>query len=982
MLYKSICILATLLFGWAGLSAVEQKPAPPSSIPWVENTLDQMSIDEKIGQLITVRASTKKSTAEEKKILSQIRKYHIGGVCFFQGGPEQLAAYANTYQLASKLPLLVSIDGEWGLGMRYPKETISYPRQLMLGAIQDNNLIYEMGLDVADQLRRVGIHVNFAPVVDINNNPRNPVINNRSFGENKYNVAAKSYAYAKGMQDGGLLACAKHFPGHGDTDVDSHHGLPVIPYDRARLDSLELMPFKALAKQGIGSMMVAHLHMPQLDNRPNRPTTLSKPVIDGILRQEYGYDGLIFTDAMEMQGVAKHFPNGIADAEAIAAGNDIILLPNDIAATVKAIKTYLADGRLTENRIDQSVRRILKAKYDLGLHRSTPLVKNTSTLLRDLNKKKSLALKARLIENALTLVRDDAKLLPLRIGNDKKYAVLSIGSTQPTPFQKRIKSYASAKLIQVGKDIGPRRKEQLLNELSKHDHLIVSIHDMSKYASKNFGLTASILDLLEGISKQKPFTLVVFGSPYSLKYMDHVGTVVMAYEDDEMTQDIAAQSLFGANPIKGKLPVTASPKSVYGSGSYLASNGTLGYSLPERVGLSSTKMAKIDTIMQRMRDMKAAPGGQVFVAKDGKVVWNKSYGYHTYNRKQSVTDNDIYDVASVTKILATTISLMKLYDDGKFDLRSPLRRYLPEADTCDKRNLIMEDMLAHQARLPGWIPFYKSTVSDTKYPKPLTEYYSKTLSPGFNIPVADNLFLRSDYQDTIWSKILGCKLRDKDSYRYSDLSFYMMHRSLKQITNESIDAYAKRQFYDPLGLHHTGYLPLSFASREQIVPTEEDRYFRRQKLQGHVHDMGAAMLGGVAGHAGLFSNAHDLGVLMQMLLNGGHYGGRHYFSESTVKRFTSRYYRSTRRGIGFDMKETDDRKKPNMSELASSSTFGHLGFTGTAVFADPVHDIVYIFLSNRTYPQMKNNRLANKNIRPKVQSAIYESFIAHTHNHS
>ena len=943
-------------------------------IPWVENTLEAMSLDEKIGQLIMIRAFSKKEKSDKKSVLAQIRKFHVGGICFFQGDPSIQADLTNAYQQKSKVPLFVAIDGEWGLGMRFPKSSISYPRQLMLGAIQDNNLIYEMGRQVAQEMKRVGIHINFAPVVDVNNNPLNPVINDRSFGEDKFNVAAKSFAYMKGMQDGGLMACAKHFPGHGDTDVDSHVGLPIINFDRARLDSLELMPFRELTKQGIESVMVAHLHLPKLDDRPNRPSTLSSTIVNDILRKEMKYEGLVFTDAMEMKGVASHFPNGIAGAEALVAGNDVILLPNDIAKTVKTIKTYIKEGKLTEERIDESVRRVLSAKYKKGLNQLEK-VEDIKRIDADINSNEGLALKSKLIENAITLVRDDSNKLPLGLGTKKRYAVLSIGTGEETDFQRRFSDYATTRILKVKKDMIPEVQRAFLNELKQHENVVVSLHDMSKYASRSFGIPESTRNFINELIKVKDITLVVFGSPYALKYFDDVGTVVLAYNEDKMTQDITAQSIFGANDIKGKLPVTASPYSRYGKGLYRSKNGTLGYGLPEQVGLNSQKLKRIDTLMQEMQDIKAAPGGQVLVAKNGKIIWNKSYGYHTYAKKREVLNNDIYDVASVTKVMASTLSLMKLYDEGKLDLRSPLRRYIPETDTCDKRNIIIEDMLAHQARLAGWIPFYKKTVSDSRNPKPLEKYYSKSLKPEFTIAVASNLFLRSDYQDSIWSRILSSELREKDNYRYSDLAFYFAHKMINNISQMSLDEYAEKQFYKRMGLVNTGFLPLKRHAKTTIAPTEEDDYFRKQRLQGYVHDMGAAMLGGVSGHAGLFSNASDLGIMCQMLLNGGKYGGVNYLSEATVKRFTSRYYRSTRRGIGFDMKELDKTKTPNMCDEASDETFGHLGFTGTAVFVDPKHDLVYVFLSNRTYPNMKNNKLGRENIRPRVQSVIYQSFL-------
>lgn len=943
---------------------------------WVEQEISQMSLDEKIGQLIMVRASTTGKKGERADILNQIRKYHIGGICFFQGDPRRQVKHINEFQKATKTPLLIAIDGEWGLGMRYPEHTVSFPRQLTLGAIQDNSLIYEMGLEVARQMRRTGIHINFAPVVDVNNNPRNPVINDRSFGEDKYNVAAKSYAYMKGMQDGGLLACAKHFPGHGDTDVDSHYGLPIITHSAERLRAIEMMPFESLIDEGIASIMVAHLHLPALDNREHRPATLSKPIVTDILRDEMGYEGLIITDAMEMKGVADYYPNGISDAEALVAGNDIILLPNDISKTVKTIKQYVSTGQLSEERIDASVRRVLLAKQRLGLHLE-PVNYADDNLLEQLTGPSTKALKAKLLEAAITVVRDETSQLPIQVKGVDRYAVLSLGSRSPSSFADRCKSYVpGATLLHTNGEVSDQEKETLIRQLALHDHVVVSVHGMSRYNSKNYGLSASQIDFLHTLQAETDFTLVLFGSPYALKYFDDIKTVVVAYEYDDLAQDITAQALFGASAIRGKLPVSASGAAAAGHGAFVPPNGAFGYSVPERVGLNSTKLEKIDSLMHYMQTRKAAPGGQVLVAKDGKIVWHKAYGYHTYAKKKKVALDHIYDVASITKVAATTISLMKLYDEGKISLTAPLRRYLPETDTCDKRNIIIEAMLAHHARLPGWIPFYKATVEENSPIRLKPGYYSSTLQAGYTVPVAENLFMRTDYQDSIWSRIYGCDLRDKKGYRYSDLGFYLADNLIRRIDGRTVADFANQEIYATLGLTSTGYNPLLWYDRDKIVPTEKDKYFRKQTLQGHVHDMGAAMLGGVSGHAGLFTNAKELAILMQMVLNGGIYGGHQLMSLATVQRFTQRYRASTRRGIGWDMKELDSMRSENMCAEAGIYTFGHLGFTGTAVFVDPEVNLIYVFLSNRTYPDMKNYKLGKLNIRPKVQSLIYDAMVA------
>jgi beta-N-acetylhexosaminidase len=555
-----------------------------------------MSDDERIGQLFMVRAFSKKDSKETAKILGQIREHHIGGICFFQGSPREEARITNMYQDESKIPLMTAIDGEWGLGMRFKDQTISFPRQLMLGAIQDNNLIYEMGKEVARHCQRIGLHVNFAPVADVNNNPDNPVINDRSFGEDMYNVAAKSYSYMRGMQDQGILACAKHFPGHGDTDVDSHVDLPIITHDMQRLDSLELMPFRALSKYGIKSMMAAHLHVPSIDNRTNRPTSLSRTALTDILRNDIGFDGIIFTDAMEMKGVTKHFKTGQAEAEALEAGNDMIVLSEDLSKSIKSIKEYITEGRIEMTQVETSVKRILLEKYRLGLYQK-PEKLSLENISEDLNSKESLALKSRLIEEALTLVNDRETQIPITTPAQKIIMTLTIGSTAQTPFQSRINSYSNAKHYFSSKQVDEVKAKALDANFESASHIIVSFHDMSKYASKNFGIDQSAVQYVRGLAKRKRVIVTLFGSPYALRYFEDMDPILVAYNEDEMTQDLAAQALFGANRISGKLPVSGSNSFPFGMGVYRESNGSLGYSTPERVGMISDSLFHIDKLV-------------------------------------------------------------------------------------------------------------------------------------------------------------------------------------------------------------------------------------------------------------------------------------------------------------------------------------------------------------------------------------------------
>ncbi|TAK44500.1 MAG: beta-N-acetylhexosaminidase, partial [Saprospiraceae bacterium] len=831
-------------------------------------------------------------------------------------------------------------------------------------------LIYQMGAEIARHCKRMGIHINFAPVADVNNNAANPVINYRSFGEDPYNVAAKAYMFMKGMQDNGIMACAKHFPGHGDTNVDSHRDLPVIPHNRARLDSVELLPFRILAQQGAASIMVAHLDVPALDPTKGLPTSLSRPAITGVLKNQLHFNGLVLTDALEMKGVTKNYKPGEVEAMALAAGNDVLLLPSDVDAGFKTVKAWLQDGRLDSSSVYTSVKKVLHWKYRLGLTSFDPI--STEGLSADLNDSHAKAVKRTLIQNALTLVRNDGGLLPLKDVSSPGIAALGIGDLDNSQFLQRLQSYADIPPLTCDSDISAADSRAMLSKLKGKDLVIVSLRGMSQSAAKNWGLKQSAIDFIKKLQRQTRVVLVVFGNPYALKYFDGVGCVLEAYDEGDDIEDLAAQALFGAFPIQGKLPVTASPESSGGMGLVTPGLQRLSYGLPEEVGMSSASLLKIDGLVREAIDSEATPGAVVLVAKDGKVVFQKAYGKHTYEKEATRTQvSDIFDLASVTKIAATTVSLMKLQEDGKFSVNDPVEKYLHEFGSTNKAGIPMLDMLTHRARLTTWIKFYEATISAEA--KPLSLYYSDRKSEQFPYPVAKDLWMRADYPDSIWQAIRQSPLLETEEYKYSDLAFYIAGEIVHRLSSQHIEDYAHNCFYEPLGMRTTTYRPLEKFPPGRMPPTEDDHYFRDRRIQGYVHDMGAAMLNGATGHAGLFSDANDLAILMQMLLNKGSYGGRQYLKPETIHQYASRCGKCTRRGIGFDMPQIQKGLEPNLSLLASENTFGHLGFTGNAVWADPDNGLVYIFLSNRTYPSMFNNKLGKMNTRIKVQDAVYEA---------
>lgn len=974
ILFRTLALAGILLLASEPLSAQYHANLDQSNAQeaiWVDSVFRSMNFEQRLGQLFMIRAHSNLGSNHEAAVERLIRDYHVGGLCFFQGTPEAQIRLINRYQAKANLPIMVAMDAEWGLNMRM-KSVQDFPRQLMLGAIRNNGLIYELGSEIARQMHRVGVHVNFAPVVDVNNNANNPVIGTRSFGEDRLNVAIKGVNYMRGMQDNGIVACAKHFPGHGDTDVDSHFDLPIIPHSRQRLDSIELYPFRSLIDHGVGSVMVAHLQVPALEPKENYPTSLSSATVNGVLRDQLGFHGLTFTDGLEMKGVTKHFGDGEVEAASLMAGNDILLLPESLANAELKIKQYIEDGQLSEGEFERKVKRVLRAKYRMGLHTFTSIPKENA--LADLNSADALMLKEQLVENALTLVRNDGGLLPIKEIAQKQRAALAIGSNQQTVFQKRLLDYAPFDLLNTDSDISEEEATKLLNRLSEQDLVIVSMHNMGRYASNDFGIKSSALRFLQRLRQQNDVVLVIFGNPYSLKFFDDQGVVVEAYNEDDVTQDKTAQAIFGAIGFNGRLPITASPKSHYNAGLSTSKLFRLGYGVPESVGMNTDSLQRyVRALAQDAIDSRATPGCVVLVARHGKVVFHEAFGHHTYARQREVRKDDIYDLASVTKVAATTIAIMDLVQTGQLDLDQTLGHYLPELKGSNKDQLVIREILAHRAALKPWIPFYTGTLDNRG--KRSGELYRSTPGGDYNIQVSDNIFLRETYIDSIWYSIDQSDLRSNNNYRYSDLGFYYLARLVEKLSQRELNDYVRQRFYEPLGLFNMDFQPRERFSLNRIPPTEMDNYWRKQTVHGYVHDMGAAMLGGVSGHAGLFGNAHDLAVLWQMLLQRGIYGNHVFLKPDIVREFTTRFGDETRRGIGFDMKQLNPNRSQNMAQQASRRAFGHLGFTGTCVWADPTEELVFVFLSNRTYPSMRNNKLGRENYRPKIQAAAYNAII-------
>ena len=978
-------------------------PLPARLTPaqrWADSVYRQLNMDQRLGQLFMVAAYSGGEKMNRPLIEQLIREQQIGGLIFMQGTPTAQALQTNDYQKMSTVPLLIGMDAEWGLGMRLTGVR-DFPRQLMLGAIRDSTLVYTMAAAIANQCKRLGVHIDFAPVLDVNNNPNNPVINFRSFGEDKERVARWGYQYMRGLQEYGIMACAKHFPGHGDTDVDSHKDLPIISKSKEQLDALELYPFKRLIEQGIGAVMVAHLQVPALDSNAQTPTTLSEPTITQLLKEDLGFNGLIFTDALNMQGVAKYFSPGEIDLKAFMAGNDVLLFSQDVASGKAQLKKAIVEGRLTEERIAESVKKILAAKYLAGLHQFVPI--DTTRCTEELNQFVS-PIRRRVADAAITLIRDPYQVIPtLHKNGVRKTAYVAIGIQTENELIKTLSEQGLGDVFFAPENA--KGLKSLLKKLHRYETVLLGVHKLSPYPGKQFGYSALQWETIRAVSSLENCLVLHCGNPYAISNFTEANAVMVAYDDAEETQQSLYRILMGQTNTQGHLPVTVYAKAQYGDGLVSMYNalGEVRDSMlfkqqqrdlvaehlattqiqqsesdkplvccvnPSVLGIDIKTLDKIDEFINEAISQGAFPGCRILAASNGKVFYDKAFGQLRPDSNETVELNTIYDLASVTKTMATTLAIMKLYDMGKLNIYDELGKYLPSVRGTDKEHLLLADILAHQAGLVAWIPFYKETLDSTKHP--LDSLYKSMPGGRYTIKVADKLFLRNDWRDSIWQRILRSPLENKGRYVYSDLDFMFLQKVVEQIAGRGLDQFLASSFFTPLGLKHTAFNAKRNLPKAQIAPTEIDGYFRHQIIQGYVHDMGAAMLGGVSGHAGLFSSANDVAVVYQMLLNGGLYKGKRYLKKSTVDLFTNKYSGISRRGLGFDKPDLTGRSSP-CCQQASLKTFGHQGFTGTCVWADPEHDLVFVFLSNRTYPSAENKKINSMNVREKVQGYIYSS---------
>jgi beta-glucosidase-like glycosyl hydrolase/CubicO group peptidase (beta-lactamase class C family) len=932
---------------------------------WVDALYDSMTLEEKIGQLFIVDVWSGKEKLHTDKIKKLIKENHIGGVMFSKGGPYRQAKLTNEYQEISKTKLLITQDAEWGLNMRLDS-TYAFPWNMTLGAIKDNALIEEVGKKIGEHCKRIGVHMNFAPDIDINTNPNNPIIGNRSFGEDKFNVANKGVAFFKGMESVNVLGSAKHFPGHGDTSQDSHKTLPTIDFSLERIENVELYPFKEVIKSGIASIMVAHLDIPSLGTKTGKPSSLSSKIVTDLLKDKLGYKGLIFTDALNMKGASNYKEPGDVDVAAFLAGNDILLISEDVPKAVEKIKIAIKKNKITLDRLALSVKKILMAKYKVGLNNYTPV--NLENIYSDLNTRSNDVLYSKLLENAITLVKNKNNTLPITNLDTSSIAYVKFGEGNNHNYLNKLKQFAKVTEIKA------TNLDGLKTKTNKYNLIIIGVHKSNANPWKSYKLSNKELTWIYELARTNKVVLNLFSSPYALldfKTTTNFEAIIVSYQNSLIAQNKSAEALFGAIDIKGVLPVSSNKSFPVNTSILQNKINILGYDYPENLGLNYKKLNKIDSIVNYAINEKMTPGVQLLVAKKGKIIHKKNYGYHTYSKKIKVSDSSLYDVASLTKILSTLPLIMELEEKGILDLNSKLGMMIPELESSNKSNITLKQMLSHYARLKAWIPFYKATL-DSVSKKPSREVYTLEITEASSLQVAENLFINNSYQDSIFNIIKDTDLRKRLKYKYSDLPYYLLKKYIEDYYKLGLDELILNRFYKPLGLNAT-YNPLKTYELSQIAPSEEDNYYRYQRVQGYVHDMGAAMQGGVGGHAGVFASATDVAKIMQMYIQGGHYGGRNFLKPETIDKFNTGYYlnEDVRRGVGFD--------KPQLGKVGPTcgcvpmSSFGHSGFTGTFTWADPENELVYVFMSNRTFPDANNFKLVRQDIRSEIQRIIYDS---------
>ena len=957
---------------------------------YADSVMKGLSDKEMLAQFIMPMVWPKSDAQSLKSWDDMVAVKRYGGVLFQKGDPKVQLAMINHMRKRAKIPMLVSADAEWGLSMRL-SHTLRYPKNIMLGAADDTALAYRYGKAVAYEMKRMGIHINFAPTIDVNNNPKNPVIGVRSFGSIPARVSALGLAFSSGLESEGVLSCAKHFPGHGNTDVDSHKGLPTINGTRTTLDAVELAPFKAYIDKGLGAVMVGHLRVPALGTG-ERPTSIVKGVVTGLLKQEMGFGGLVVTDGLGMEGVLTDKTLSVA-VEAFKAGNHVLLASIDPAKDLQALSQALSSGKISKEEVIRRCRELLAMKWAVGAHLDEPLSPNA--LYEDLAPVAHKALIEQINDKAMTLVKNDDQILPIRsLPKGARVALLRYGTQSCGTLLRTMKKHYEVASFALSPNASQQEKNNVYAQLKNYDTVIVAL------TSDKIRPDAGMITL----SKATHTILVAMTSPYVLLAFDrmipHVKAVAIGYEMTEGAQRSMGDALWGGKGFEGKLPVDLTPIFKVGTG-FKTTVIRLGEGEPESVGLSSLGLQKVDEIALEGLRKKAYPGCQVLIAKEGKIVYNKSFGTKGTAHKDSVTSETLYDLASVTKAIATTPLVMIAEDRQRLSTNEPIGKYLDYLRYSNKGGIKVSDLLHHTGGMPASILFYHTLIDPKSYVAPLITHrkkkgyptqiarksfarrgfrylssmVSKDSSALYPIRFAPKMYLHVSVKDSIRAAIRDAELSvPRKGFRYSDIDFLLLQDILEQVQQKSIDVLFAEQLAQPLGLDRLLYQPYKRFGKGEIAQGQTDNFLRHATLRGDVDDESAAMRGGVSGNAGLYGNAESLAVLLQMLLNEGTYAGAQIIRPETVRKFATARHRTSPYALGFDRHRGKGESGP-VADVAPISTYGHTGFTGTCFWVDPENKIIFIFLSNRGAYKRWNSVLLELNIRPRIQEAIYDALL-------
>ena len=912
---------------------------------FIDSLIKHSTLEQKIGQLFFVPVKGEFLSQDDhsyKEISDLIIKDHIGGIIFMRGDIYGQAVLTNKLQSLTDIPLWITQDMEYGAAMRISGTTRFTPA-MGVAATGDKRNAFIMGQVTAREAKALGVHQIFAPVLDVNNNPNNPVINVRSFSGNPDIVSEFGIAFMRGVQSEGLIATAKHFPGHGDTDSDSHLELPVLNHDYNRLDSVELIPFRRAIEGGIQSIMSAHISFPKISEYPEIPGTLDESILGDILVDSLNFEGVIVTDGLEMNGITKQFSPGRAVIRALNAGADIMLISPDIHTAISEVIAAINNGEITEERINKSFRKILRWKQEMGLFEKNNTI-DIHHLDKIINSKAHQAEADRIARESITILKDQNNLLPLDPIKYKNVLLISIADDElgntGSFFARSLRDYHPNVSFSVFDNRSDDNDVQKIIQQAQSADLIIIGSFISLRFAESIQLPKKHSAFLNKIMKlNKKTVLTMFGNPYLVSELQETDVHVMAWSNHSMQMKAVAPTLFGAANVSGTLPIEI-PK-LYNVGDGLNFKQTsLRYGAPEEVGINSQKLYEIEDILKDAVLDSVFPGAVTAVVKDGVLIYKHAEGYHTYDKLRKVKDSDIYDLASITKIAATTLAVMKLNSDGLLDLDEKVMAYIPEFKKPEKSEITIRLLLKHESGLPA-----------------------------FRIYV-DTYQKRTEIIQAIKNEPLINEVGS--TYVYSDLGMILLAEIVEKISGRSIDSFMRKNFYYPMGMYGAYFNPKKVSRwyTNRIPPTEFDTVYRNKLIKAEVNDERSWYMNGISGHAGLFASVDDLAKFGTLLLNEGTYLNKEYIAPEVIREFTTQQSSLSGRGLGFDRKK--DTGFTTAGQLASDDTFGHLGFTGTSIWMDREKDMIVILLTNRTYPNRNYGKQISK-IRAAVADAAFSS---------